>query len=204
MKYTTIYNDPTARSRITHGWTHWDDAFTSEELQMIIDYCEAQGTEPGTTFSGSQEETEKVRRSNVKFHPRNPDTAWIFDRLNFIIQSSNEMFYGYELNGYSDFQYTTYTAEQEGKYDWHMDIGLGHMPANMNETRKLSLSLLLNDDFDGGEFQINDGQEATAPVLPTPKGRALLFPSFMIHRVKPITRGIRRSLVVWVVGPKFT
>jgi len=204
MKYTTIYNDPAPRSRITYGWTHWDDAFTSEELQTIIDYCDSIGTEPGTTFSGNQEETEKVRRSNVKFHPRNDDTAWIFDRLNFIIQSSNEMFYGYELNGYDTFQYTTYTAEQEGKYDWHMDIGLGHMPVNMAETRKLSLTLLLNDDFEGGEFQINDGQEVTAPTLVLPKGRAMLFPSYRIHRVKPITKGIRRSLVVWVVGPKFT
>lgn len=204
MKYTTIYNDPTARAKVSHGWTYWDDAFTDEELQKVIDYCDSHGVEPGTTFSDDQDTTNKVRRSGVRFHPRNDDTAWIFDKLNFIIQSSNEMYYGYNLNGYSDFQYTTYTAEQEGKYDWHMDMALGNPSYQMFETRKLSLTLLLNDEFEGGEFQINDGSEEGGPILPSKKGRAFLFPSFMIHRVKPITSGIRKSLVVWVVGPKFT
>jgi PKHD-type hydroxylase len=71
------------------------------------------------------------------------------------------------------------------------------------EPRKLSLTLLLNDDFEGGEFQVNDGKEEMAITVPMNKGRVVLFPSFMIHRVKPVTKGVRKSLVVWVLGPKF-
>jgi len=75
----------------------------------------------------------------------------------------------------------------------------------IGETRKLSMSLLLNEpgvDFEGGELQFQVG---TVPDTPdTPKGRIIAFPSFMLHRVAPLTRGVRRSLVVWVTGPKFT
>jgi PKHD-type hydroxylase len=84
-----------------------------------------------------------------------------------------------------------------------MDICLGKQKEPSALVRKLSLSLLLNDDFEGGEFHINQGNEKQPIIVPTKKGRAILFPSFMIHRVTPVTKGIRRSLVVWVLGPKF-
>ncbi len=113
------------------------------------------------------------------------------------------MFYGFNLNGYEWFQYTTYRAEDRGRYDWHADMEFGTSHAPDIESRKLSLTLCLNDDFEGGQFQINSGREEIPIIVPAPKGRVIAFPSFMIHRVTPVTKGIRRSLVVWVVGPKF-
>jgi PKHD-type hydroxylase len=108
------------------------------------------------------------------------------------------------LNGYDSFQYTEYQAFEGGKYDFHMDTIMGkNKPANMPETRKLSVTLVLNDDFEGGEFYMNNGQEKDAELIPTGKGRLILFPSFLIHRVAPVTKGVRKSLVVWVNGPKF-
>jgi PKHD-type hydroxylase len=203
MKYTTIYNDPVNRSSITHPWAYWDDAFSSDQLQKIIDYCESKEMSYGTTFGGkTQEETEKIRISKVGFHNRNPETAFIFDTCNFVLQSTNEMFFGFHLNGYSSFQYTTYNAEKNGNYDWHMDMNMGSTTEEY-EPRKLSMTLLLNDDFEGGEFHLNMGNQNTPTILPAKKGRALLFPSFMCHRVTPVTKGIRRSLVVWCLGPKF-
>jgi PKHD-type hydroxylase len=203
MRYTTIYNDPVKRSTITEPWCYWDGAFTNEELQKIIDYCESQELSIGTTYGNTdKEQIEKVRISKIGFHSRSPETAWIFDRVNFVLQSANEMFYGFELNGYTSFQYTTYDAEQKGNYDWHMDMNMGS-PTEEFEPRKLSLTLLLNDDFEGGEFHLNTGNQLTPAILPAQKGRALLFPSFMCHRVTPVTKGRRRSLVVWCLGPKF-
>ena len=205
MKYTTIYNDPWTRTKITEPWVYWDNAFTTEELDQIVAYCEAQGTELGTTFgSKDEEEIKKHRVSNVKFHNRSPETAWIFDRLNNVIQAINEQFYGFHLNGYPSFQYTTYDAEKEGRYDWHTDMEFGTSHSTDIEPRKLSLTFLLNDDFEGGQFQINRGKESTPIDVSCHKGRIILFPSFMIHRVAPVTKGIRRSIVVWVLGPKFT
>ena len=200
--YTTIYNNPWERSQITYPFVTWDSAFNDEELKAIIDYCDLAGTELGVTFGAeTKEDIEKTRVSNVKFHERNEKTAWIFDKLNFVIQAANERFYNFNLNGYAEFQYTTYDAN--GRYDWHTDMSFGQKYGNDAEPRKLSLSLALNDNFEGGEFQINNGKEETAVTVPMHKGRVVLFPSFMIHRVTPVTKGVRKSLVVWVLGPKF-
>ncbi len=69
-----------------------------------------------------------------------------------------------------------------------------------NNTRKLSMSIVLNSDFEGGDFEINmDGKKS--PRLE--KGSIIVFPSFMEHRVAPVTKGIRYSLVTWFVGPPF-
>jgi len=143
----------------------------------------------------------------VKFYnydPTNENTLWIFQRINFVVDALNEQFFNYDLNGYDSFQYTEYQAHEGGKYDFHMDTIMGKKtPANMPETRKLSVTLVLNDDFEGGEFYMNNGQEKDAELIPTGKGRLILFPSFLIHRVAPVTKGVRKSLVVWVNGPKF-
>ena len=205
MTYTTIYNDPWTRTKVTFPWVYWDNGFTDMEIDGIVKYCEDQGTILGTTFgTKDEEEIKKHRVSDIKFHNRSPETSWIFDRLNGIIQATNEQYFGFHLNGYSMFQYTTYDAEKEGRYDWHTDMEFTTSHSTDLEPRKLSLTLLLNDGFEGGQFQINNGKESTPIDVPCHKGRVILFPSFMIHRVAPVTKGIRRSLVVWVIGPKFT
>jgi PKHD-type hydroxylase len=76
----------------------------------------------------------------------------------------------------------------------------------MIEPRKLSIAMLLNtpgEDFEGGEFQINGWRENKPINIDIRKGRIIAFPSFMIHRVCPVTKGVRKSLVIWVSGPKF-
>jgi PKHD-type hydroxylase len=65
------------------------------------------------------------------------------------------------------------------------------------------MTLCLNENYEGGYFQINVGKESEPLFIQAKKGRAIFFPSFMIHRVTPVTLGTRRSLVVWVLGPKF-
>jgi len=208
MTYATIYNDPWRRSVITETWTYWDNGFTNEELKRIEDYCDSQGTELGTTGGAGSESTPETvgqhRVSDVKFHHRNAETSWFFDKINHYVQATNESYYNFNLNGFSTFQYTTYTAEQQGRYDWHTDMIFSSHYRDEFQTRKLSITLLLNDDFEGGEFQINIGKESNPTIVPVPKGRAIFFPSFLLHRVTSITKGIRKSIVVWVLGPKFT
>ena len=70
--------------------------------------------------------------------------------------------------------------------------------------RKLSLSMLLSDpsEFEGGEFQVKTDDD-NVKQLETVKGRAWFFPSYTLHRVAPVTKGVRRSLVLWVGGPPF-
>ncbi len=65
------------------------------------------------------------------------------------------------------------------------------------------MTLCLNDGFEGGDFLINEGNQDNAKAVPVKKGRAILFPSFMCHKVTPVTAGTRKSLVLWCLGPKF-
>ena len=190
--YQTIYNDPFTRAQITYSHVTWDNAFSEEEIDKIVEYCDAIGTEMGITFGGTtKEEVEQHRVSGVKFHQRNEETAWIFDRLNLVVQTANEQFYNFHLNGYPDFQYTTYTDEQKGRYDWHTDMSFGpRVP--MVQPRKLSLSLALNDDFEGGEFYLEENK------IDFQVGEIIEFDATLLHEVKTVTRGNREVLVVWL------
>jgi len=211
--YKRLSNQPDERQKVFFPWCYWDNAFTTEELDKLCEYLAKSGVERGTTVGSAengtvgQEPNEDVRVSNVMFHHLNDETAWIFEKINFVINEINERFYNFNLNGYDSFQYTTYDGEEQGRYDYHQDTIMGrNVPSDMTEIRKLSMTMMLNEpgvDFEGGEFQINTGQEIKAETVPVVRGRMVFFPSFMIHRVAPVTKGQRKSLVVWVTGPKF-
>jgi PKHD-type hydroxylase len=222
MTYKTLYNNPNERSQITYPWVFWDNAFTDEEIEKMCAYFDKVGVERGTTVGSVvpnqetgeleilQAPNEKVRKSNVMFHnfePANENTNWIFMRLNWVVEQLNNQFYNFDLNGFDSIQYTEYDDTEGGKYDFHQDTIFGlNKPGNMVETRKLSLVLLLAEpgvDFEGGDFQVNQGQECDASTVEFKKGRVIAFPSWQIHRVTPTTKGKRKSLVLWVTGPKF-
>ena len=84
-----------------------------------------------------------------------------------------------------------------GKYETHVDT----FHQRSNETRKLTVLAFLNDDFEGGKFYIQNSHQRLYPQQ-TP-GTVLVFPSFMPHGVEPVTKGIRYSIVTWMVGPYF-
>lgn len=91
-------------------------------------------------------------------------------------------------------QLLKYTAPSQG-YDWHLDIGLGD-----SSTRKISISILLNDDYKGGDLAFfTNGESHINPD----KGTAVAFPSYLPHRVTPLTEGTRWSLVCWIAGEPF-
>jgi PKHD-type hydroxylase len=212
MSYTTINNNPKDRHSITYPWVYWDNGFSDEELQKMCDYFTKQRLEKALIIDEDENDNgpkQTARKSNVNFHRRDKNTEWIYDRLNWIIQQINEQFYGFDLYGYDIMQYTEYDSVEEGKYDFHMDTIMGPNVTTDMQTmgvRKLSLTLLLNEpgvDFEGGDFQINQGIEAEAENVELKKGRIVVFPSFLLHRVSLVTSGKRKSLVIWVLGPKF-
>ena len=210
MRYRTITNNPIERTVVTFSHVKWQNSFTTEELDKIIAYCDSVGTERAKIIGTDENDIpaiEKKRRSDIKFHPRNENTAWIFDRLNRIIGQINNEFYNFDLNGFVAFQYASYNSAEKGTFHWHMDMHLDRktLPPGMIEPRKLSLSLLLNEptEFRGGEFQINLGDESQAETIEFDRGTMVAFPSYIIHRVAPVYEGIKKALVVWVTGPKF-
>jgi len=89
--------------------------------------------------------------------------------------------------------------EQGGHYDWHIDT---MKPDEYGMQRKISAVLYLSDpkDYEGGELEIKGLDK---PLGRLPKGSVVVFPSYMSHRVTPVTKGIRYSAVGWMMGPTF-
>jgi PKHD-type hydroxylase len=202
MKYAGLTHGTRERAQITEPWC-WISVFDAEQLARVCDYCSHLPMTPGTTGGGSV--SADIRVSKINFFKPNTDNEWIFRRCNEVIEHANGRWWGFDLNGYDMIQYTEYTAGEHGRYDWHMDTFLGcNLPSEMHEPRKLSVSILLNDGFDGGEFQINVGDHRNPHRVMLKPGQAVFFPSWLIHRVTPVFEGIRKSLVIWVTGPKFT
>ena len=207
MRYNKITNNPKEREFCSYPYVYMDSIFSREEFAALISYCDTLKTEKGRV---GQENVVgslniEIRNSNICLFGKDNDNQWIFDRLNTIIEILNDQFYGFELQGYEQIQYGIYDSSEQQHYNWHMDSHIGSIDINQ-ETRKFSLSFLLSEpgvDFEGGEFEINQGEQENPIVAETKKNRIIGFPSWTIHRVKPVTKGIRKSLVIWVIGPKF-
>lgn len=207
-----LYLFPKERAGVTYPYVYWDNMFDDDELKKVIEYCETLEKIDGTTIGkgGVQDSSNEARVSTIAWANPTQDNQWIFDRFLWVADRLNERFYEFNLNGFESFQYTVYNANKKnpGKYDYHMDTIMGlDKPIEMLETRKLSMSLILSDpdEYEGGDFYIQTGSPDQDKLLKMEqvKGRCLAFPSFMIHGVAPVTKGTRRSIVVWVEGPKF-
>lgn len=193
-----ITNNPAEKSSLLYPYIYWDEYFTNEELALIIEYCENKKLEEGEVQDKNFKEK---RKSKINFTLPDEENRWIFNKLNNFVEMVNNKFYGFNLIGYDAFQFSTYNAKESGHYDWHIDSILGSPhPKGTGLQRKLSMTLLLNDDFEGGDFEIN---LSTPQKINIKKGRAIFFPSFVLHRVTPVTKGIRKSLVIWVEGPRW-
>jgi len=205
--YNAIHNNPRDRRKSTYPFVMWYNGFSEEELQKIEILEKNFSFENSKIFSDEGlQENNNIRKSKTKFFSRDQETDWIFKRFNDIIKNINDDFYGFDLNGYENIQYTIYDSEDEGTYDWHMDTFLGKNDGKTEETRKLTVILMLSEsgrDFVGGDLQMNIGMENNPMTIELYKGRIVAFPSFLIHKVTPVIRGIRKSLVIWVEGPKF-
>lgn len=195
--YKKLSNNPWGKTFNFPDFCYWDNVFNDEELKLLNETCSKLKLEKGRI--GDVEIRTDVRNTNTTFIDRDENNIWIFERFNYIIESINEDFYNFDLIGYDTIQYSEYDSKELGEYNFHMDIGFGQIDL----MRKLSVAFLLDDKFQGGEFEMNISKENNAISIPTQKNRAIFFPSFLIHRVKPVTEGIRKSLVIWVLGLKF-
>lgn len=184
-----------------HPFVTWENGFTDEELNRLIAYCDT--LEPKkAVVGGSAEDADisAIRESKVSWVGLNPDTEWIYDRLAFVARSLNGQFYKFDLYGFNeDLQYTTYKGDESGHYTWHLDTGA----TNDSAPRKLSMVLQLSDpeDYEGGDLEVFSSPNPTK--VTRKKGMVTAFPSYMLHRVSPVTKGVRKTLVVWVCGPAF-
>jgi PKHD-type hydroxylase len=167
--------------------------FSTQECLEIVRVSEQQLQIPGV--AGTRGDLTHLRDSRIVSIPPNPDTQWIFQKIQAAVLRANQL-YRHELVGFREgLQVATYT--NGGHYGWHLDIGKGSM-----STRKLSVSVQLTDahEYQGGDLEFLCLEN---PNVPKSIGAAIIFPSFLPHRVTPVTSGTRKSLVAWIHGPSF-
>lgn len=192
------------RSYDMSGWYYFEEAFSPEEVDGILSLAEGLPYVAAKirTNNGLAEVSE-YRKSNIKWISPTDDAnntiyrhEWLFDRLMNYIGIANEEMWGFDLHGLTDsIQYTEYDGSEEGFYNWHIDIGTKEL-----SLRKISLVVQLSDpdEYEGGHLEIKQGSGESRPTKT--KGSVIIFPSYLLHRVTPVTSGTRKSLVLWAGG----
>lgn len=171
--------------------------FSADEARRIIALGDALPLGKATVGSDEPRLDDRSRIARGAFIETDGEFAWLFERMAQAVRRWNEEHFGLDLVGFCEPPvYLTYEAPA-GHYRWHVDSGKSRHP------RKLSVSLLLSgpEDHDGGELEVCLGNEPT--LIPRRPGILTVFPSYTLHRVTPVTRGVRKAVVAWVNGPDF-
>ena len=174
-------------------YSFWNNAFTKEECEKIVKIGKNKGLTTGTTFSLVND----VRKSNISWLYPSDDMEWVFRKVTDIVLNLNSRFFQFDLFGVNEgFQFTNYVAPSD-KYGKHVDRAI-NIPV-----RKLSVSIQLTnpEEYEGGELKIFDGDKGI--VMDKTQGTLIMFPSYVLHEVTPVTKGTRNSLVTWVTGKQF-
>jgi PKHD-type hydroxylase len=158
---------------------------------------------------GQNKKLEKAKITSGNQSNRNSKISFIKDRnieteITKVINEANEKSgWNFLLREFEPLQYTVYNKNDF--YDWHIDSRL--KPYDNGLIRKLSFTICLNDDYDGGLFElcsphpINEKNIITSHFLK--KGSIIIFPSHIWHKVHKVTSGVRKTLVGWIVGKPF-
>ena len=179
-------------------FTTWDGAFTPAELDAIVAYGDAIGQAEATIMDATvADQDEGLRNTRISWIEESQETLWLFHKLIGAVSTINKQAYLFDLAALESLQYTVYHAGEGSHYGWHVDHG--RTPTR----RKLSLVLQLSEpaDYQGCDLQIYASTQID--TCPKTRGTLIAFPSYSLHRVTPITAGIRKSLVMWCSGPRF-
>ena len=175
--------------------------FTPEQCQLIINAGRAEPKKDaevgnGKGIKGGVIDT-KTRTSHISWIPfkKMPE---MYKNIEKIMKATNGNHFGFDGMTITEMaQYTEYP--EGGFYDWHVDndVNMQYEPP----VRKISMTLLLSpeSEFEGGDLELmSEGK-----IVKLKQGQAIFFASFIRHRVKPVIRGNRKSLVMWFGGTPF-
>lgn len=188
----------TPHTRKVEPFAWWEGAFTEEQLDWLQQKAK-EATQEAMVGGGNRGEVnDKIRRSELNWLNKDPECAWVFEKLAHVAASLNADYFGFDLTGFSEpLQLTNYDEARQGTYVWHQDFG------SSGVSRKLSMVLQLSEpsEYEGGELQILTNKEPTS--MEKKRGLVTVFPAWTLHQVTPVTKGTRQTLVTWVSGPEF-
>jgi len=149
---------------------------------------------------GSDELNQSIRKSKINFLNGFFQYPKVYGPVsNFLLEINNAHF-NFDLTTMEPPQLTQYDSANQGEYKPHKDTST----PTAGQYRKLSMVIQLSspDAYEGGDL-IFPEQDNYSPELTKKQGTAIVFPSYLLHGVTPVTKGVRRSLVVWAHGPAF-
>jgi len=184
----------------TSTFVVWANAFSLAELDRIEAYGDRLAVEAATVASETPDGAVRgeIRITRTAWLFPNPETKWIYDRIQGVARALNDRVYQFALSGFSEnFQYTVYHGSEGGYYGWHVDQG------PLKARRKLSISVQLTDPshYEGCDLQFQGGNKIE--TAPRARGAVIAFPSYVLHRVTPCSGGTRKAIVAWTTGPQF-
>tara|TARA_R100000773_G_C4202901_1_gene104756 strand:+ start:272 stop:841 length:570 start_codon:yes stop_codon:yes gene_type:complete len=176
-----------------HGITK-TDILTEQLCDKIINLSKKSTYRAGKVFNKDGKETNVVSIRDVDVWRIHEKEVWLDELLIEQVVRANETF-NYHLSGLIERPQLLRYKSPNNSYNWHSDLGVGDA-----SNRKISCSILLNNDFSGGELQffLNGSETCIMDI-----GDCILFSSFISHRVTRVTKGERWSLVAWFSGPQF-
>jgi PKHD-type hydroxylase len=174
------------------------DAMSPAECASLTALCAAAPLRDAALVGATT--AHQVRRAEIVWLDDLPQAAWVMDRLIGITVAANRAAYGFDLTDFGESpQAARYDAARAAHFDWHADIGGGMWAMRRKLTVVVQLSAA--DAYAGGDLGIWSGH--SPEIAPRAIGTAVVFPSFHLHRVQPVTQGLRWSLTLWAHGPAF-
>ena len=172
----------------------WSSEFSREQIDRIMALGVQQSEENATVFSSS-DSIRGVRSCRVRWLA----DEWLQALLWSYVEQANENGFGVDVVPKAEMQITEYAAAQADHYGWHHDV---HWNGQSDFDRKVSITVQLSDSdaYEGGDFEF-DAVKTNADFRA--QGTVLVFPSYLRHRITPITAGTRWALVAWFSGPRW-
>lgn len=179
---------------------YWvNDFLSDDEIKKIMNHVN--NLPAGYGGVGDRGYVPKERITSVKWIEKNSKISWLYEKLIDMIKKVNIDNFDMTLKSLELLQFSEYNQKQKSFYKPHFDCVDSGRIMSAVDIRKLSFSIQLTDEkeYEGGELIIYKfGKELIAPKS---KGTIIFFESNLCHEVTPVTKGVRHSLVGWVVGP---
>jgi PKHD-type hydroxylase len=171
---------------------------SEEERTRVREYFGRLGASAEAGLVGGGTHRPEVRRSRVAWLGMSEETSWLFSRVFSLAHAANQAGdWNFELAGpHKALQLSSYQDAELGAFDWHLDLG-----AKQSALRKVSVAIEIDRADEGGVLQFRPGVNPHSVDLQP--GAAVVFPAYLPHRLTPVTKGQRLSLVSWICGPPF-
>ena len=197
MFYSNI--NPNPISLVFSGKNFVDDSY----INKVDSYIKKQQlVKCQFMHNGDDKDLDAIRSSKIHWmtdEKYSDKLAPIYKELTSKILFINEKEWKWIIDGWEPFQYTEYDESYKGHYEWHIDYGM--KSPQRPHPRKLSFSLGISDkdEYEGGELLTKINAKESSIKLD--KGEIVIFPSWMLHKVTPVTKGRRKVIVGWGMGP---